>query len=165
MLSFELRGKNIGDVLKMTVAEATDFFHEREIVAVLKRLSDVGIPYITLGQPLSTLSGGELQRMKLASELENRGRVYVLDEPSTGLHMADIRQLMLVLNRLVEQNSTLIVIEHNLEIISQADWIIDIGPYAGQNGGQLMFSGPPRDLLSCKDSLTGKHLKEYLNEG
>lgn len=165
VLSFELRGKNIGDVLKMTVAEATDFFHEREIVAVLKRLSDVGIPYITLGQPLSTLSGGELQRMKLASELENRGRVYVLDEPSTGLHMADIRQLLLVLNRLVEQNSTLIVIEHNLEIISQADWIIDIGPYAGQNGGQLMFSGPPRDLLSCKDSLTGKHLKEYLNEG
>ena len=129
---------------KMTVLEALEFFREKEIVTVLKRLSDVGITYVSLGQPLSTLSGGELQRIKLASELENGGQIYVLDEPSTGLHMADIKQLIRVMNRLVEQNSTLIVIEHNLDIICQADWIIDIGPYAGQNGGKIKFTGLPK---------------------
>ena len=113
VLACQLRGKSIADVLKMTVTEALDFFQEKEIVTVLKRLSDVGITYVSLGQPLSTLSGGELQRIKLASELENGGQTYVLDEPSTGLHMADIKQLIDIMNRLVEQNSTLIVIEHN----------------------------------------------------
>jgi excinuclease UvrABC ATPase subunit len=164
VLAYQLRGKSIADVLKMTVTEALKFFQEKEIVTVLKRLSDVGITYVTLGQPLSMLSGGELQRIKLASELENGGQLYVLDEPSTGLHMADIKQLILVMNRLVEQNSTLIVIEHNLDIICQADWIIDIGPYAGLNGGKIMFTGLPKDLISCPDSLTGKHLKKYINE-
>ena len=129
---------------------------------VLKRLLGVGIPYITLGQPLSTLSGGELQRIKLASELESGGQIYVLDEPSTGLHMADIKQLTETMNRLVEQNATLIVIEHNLDIICQADWIIDMGPYAGQHGGKIMFSGLPEDLIHCNDSLTGKYLKNYI---
>jgi excinuclease UvrABC ATPase subunit len=164
VLACQLRGKSIADVLKMTVTEALDFFQEKEIVTVLKRLSDVGITYVSLGQPLSTLSGGELQRIKLASELENGGQIYVLDEPSTGLHMADIKQLIDIMNRLVEQNSTLIVIEHNLDIICQADWIIDIGPYAGQNGGKIMFTGLPKDLINCPDSLTGKHLKKYINE-
>lgn len=164
VLAYRLRGKSIADVLKMTVEEALDFFQEKEIVTVLKRLSDVGITYVTLGQPLSTLSGGELQRIKLASQLENGGQIYVLDEPSTGLHMTDIKQLIRVMNRLVEQNSTLIVIEHNLDIICQADWIIDIGPYAGQNGGKIMFTGLPKDLINCPDSLTGKHLKKYINE-
>ncbi|MVB12082.1 UvrABC system protein A [Caprobacter fermentans] len=164
VLAYQLRGKSIADVLKMTVTEALEFFQEKEIVAVLKRLSDVGITYVSLGQPLSTLSGGELQRIKLASELENRGQIYVLDEPSTGLHMADIKQLINVMNRLVEQNSTLIVIEHNLDIICQADWIIDIGPYAGQNGGKIMFTGLPKDLINCPDSLTGKHLKKYIDK-
>jgi excinuclease UvrABC ATPase subunit len=164
VLAYRLRGKSIADVLKMTVEEALDFFQEKEIVTVLKRLSDVGITYISLGQPLSTLSGGELQRIKLASQLENGGQIYVLDEPSTGLHMTDIKQLIRVMNRLVEQNSTLIVIEHNLDIICQADWIIDIGPYAGQNGGKIMFTGLPKDLINCPDSLTGKHLKKYINE-
>ncbi|WP_432718641.1 ATP-binding cassette domain-containing protein [Pectinatus frisingensis] len=164
VLAYQLKGKNISDVLKMTVTEALEFFHEKEIVTVLKRLSDVGITYVSLGQPLSTLSGGELQRIKLASELENSGQIYVLDEPSTGLHMADIRQLLGVMNRLVEQNSTLIVIEHNLDIICQADWIIDIGPYAGQNGGKIMFAGLPKNLINCTDSLTGKYLKKYINE-
>ncbi|WP_196595777.1 ATP-binding cassette domain-containing protein [Pectinatus frisingensis] len=164
VLAYQLKGKNISDVLKMTVTEALEFFHEKEIVTVLKRLSDVGITYVSLGQPLSTLSGGELQRIKLASELENSGQIYVLDEPSTGLHMADIRQLLSVMNRLVEQNSTLIVIEHNLDIICQADWIIDIGPYAGQNGGKIMFAGLPKNLINCTDSLTGKYLKKYINE-
>ncbi len=148
VLSYQLRGKNIADILKMTVMEALEFFQEKEILAVLKRLSDVGITYVSLGQPLSTLSGGELQRIKLASELENDGQVYVLDEPSTGLHMADIKQLIGVINRLVEQNSTLIVIEHNLDIICQADWIIDIGPYAGQNGGKIIFTGLPKNLIN-----------------
>ncbi len=164
VLACQLRGKNIGDVLKMTVSEALEFFQEREILTVLQRLSDVGITYISLGQPLSTLSGGELQRIKLTSELENGVQVYVMDEPSTGLHMADIKQLIGVMNRLVEQNSTLIVIEHNLDIICQADWVIDLGPYAGQNGGKILFSGVPEDLINCKASLTGKHLKKYIRE-
>lgn len=164
VLAYQLRGSNIADVLNMTVTEALDFFEEKAILAVLKRLADVGITYVTLGQPLSTLSGGELQRIKLASELENTGQTYVLDEPSTGLHMADIKQLIAVMNRLVDQNSTLIVIEHNLDIICQADWIIDIGPYAGQNGGTIMFTGAPKDLINCPNSLTGKHLKKYLEE-
>lgn len=162
VLGYKLRGKSIDDVLKMTVSEALEFFHEREITEVLKRLSDVGVTYISLGQPLNTLSGGELQRIKLASELENGRQIYVLDEPSTGLHMADIKQLIAVMNHLVEQNSTLIVIEHNLDIICQADWIIDLGPYAGQNGGKIMFTGLPKNLINCKDSLTGNYLKKYI---
>lgn len=162
VLKYKLNSKRISEVLKMTVAEALDFFQEREIRTVLQRLSDVGITYISLGQPLSTLSGGELQRLKLASELENSGQIYVLDEPSTGLHMADISQLIGVMNRLVEQNSTLIVIEHNLDIICQADWIIDLGPYAGHNGGRIMFTGLPQDLVECNASLTGNYLKKYI---
>lgn len=162
VLQYKLRDKNISDILKMTVTEAMDFFREKDIAKVLKRLSDVGITYITLGQPLNTLSGGELQRIKLASELENGGQIYVLDEPSTGLHMADIKQLNNVMNRLVEHNSTLIVIEHNLDIICQADWVIDLGPYGGQNGGKIMFTGLPEDLVKCKDSLTGSYLKKYI---
>lgn len=164
VLGYKLRGKNIGEILKMTVSEALEFFQEEEIRTVLKRLSDVGITYISLGQPLNTLSGGELQRIKLASELENGGKVYVLDEPSTGLHMADIKQLIGIMSRLVEQNSTLIVIEHNLDIICQADWIIDLGPYAGQHGGKIMFTGLPEELMNSKDSLTGKSLKKYMNK-
>lgn len=162
VLAYLLRGKNIAEVLNMTVTEALAFFQEKEIVTVLKRLSDVGIPYVSLGQPLSTLSGGELQRIKLASELESSGHIYVLDEPSTGLHMADIKQLILAMNRLVEQNATLIIIEHNLDIICQADWLIDIGPYAGQNGGKIMFAGLPKDIIKSQASLTGKHLKKYI---
>lgn len=164
VLGYKLRGNNIGEILKMTISEALEFFREEEIRTVLKRLSDVGITYISLGQPLNTLSGGELQRIKLASELESGGKVYVLDEPSTGLHMADIKQLIGIMSRLVEQNSTLIVIEHNLDIICQADWIIDLGPYAGQHGGNIMFTGLPKDLINCKDSLTGKSLKKYMNK-
>ncbi|MBZ9626230.1 excinuclease ABC subunit UvrA [Clostridium sp. FP2] len=162
VLSYQLRGKSISDVLNMTVDEALDFFYEKEIVSTLKRLADVGITYITLGQPLNTLSGGELQRVKLASELENRGNIYVLDEPTTGLHMSDISQLLKVLNRLVEQGSTVIVIEHNLDVISQADWIIDLGPLAGQNGGNIMFEGTPKDLINCTSSITGQYLKKYI---
>jgi excinuclease UvrABC ATPase subunit len=146
----------------MTIDEAMDFFHEKEIFSTLKRLADVGINYITLGQPLNTLSGGELQRVKLASELESKGNIYVLDEPTTGLHMSDISQLVKIMNRIVDGGSTLIVIEHNLDVISQADWIIDIGPDAGQNGGKIIFEGKPENLINCDSSVTGKYLREYI---
>ncbi|MBU5437216.1 excinuclease ABC subunit UvrA [Tissierella sp. MSJ-40] len=161
-LSYKLRGKNISEVLNMTVDEALDFFYEKEISVTLKRLADVGITYITLGQPLNTLSGGELQRVKLADELESNGNIYVLDEPTTGLHMSDISQLLKILDRLVEQDSTVIVIEHNLDVITQADWIIDLGPFAGQNGGRIMFEGAPKDLINCNSSITGQYLKKYI---
>ena len=161
-LGYKLRGKSISEVLNMTVDEALGFFYEKEISTTLKRLADVGITYITLGQPLNTLSGGELQRVKLADELESNGNIYVLDEPTTGLHMSDISQLLKILNRLVEQGSTVIVIEHNLDVISQADWIIDLGPFAGQNGGKVMFEGLPNDLINCNSSITGQYLKKYI---
>ncbi|ABS42228.1 ATP-binding cassette domain-containing protein [Clostridium botulinum] len=162
VLNFKFRGKNISQVLKMTVAEAIDFFKEDEIYLVLRRLVDVGIDYITLGQPLNTLSGGELQRLKLAAQLDSKGNIYVLDEPTTGLHISDITKLVAIMNRLVNQGSTLIVIEHNLDIITQADWIIDLGPEAGENGGRIMFEGEPKDIITNKNSITGKYLKRYI---
>ena len=119
----------------MTTDEALDYFTEQGIVAALQRIQHVGLGYLTLGQPLSTLSGGERRRVKLAAELDKQGEIYVLDEPSTGLHLSDCERLMSIINRLVAQNSTVIVIEHNLDIISQADWIIDMGPGAGHDGG------------------------------
>ncbi|APQ77713.1 ATP-binding cassette domain-containing protein [Clostridium botulinum] len=162
VLNFKFRGKNISQVLKMTVAEAIDFFKEDEIYLVLRRLVDVGIDYITLGQPLNTLSGGELQRLKLAAQLDSKGNIYVLDEPTTGLHISDITKLVAIMNRLVNQGSTLIVIEHNLDIMTQADWIIDLGPEAGENGGRIMFEGEPKDIITNENSITGKYLKRYI---
>ncbi|KEI88094.1 excinuclease ABC subunit UvrA [Clostridium botulinum] len=162
VLNFKFRGKNISQVLKMTVAEAIDFFKEDEIYLVLRRLVDVGIDYITLGQPLNTLSGGELQRLKLAAQLDSKGNIYVLDEPTTGLHISDITKLVAIMNRLVNQGSTLIVIEHNLDIMTQADWIIDLGPEAGENGGRIMFEGEPKDIITNENSITGKYLKKYI---
>jgi excinuclease UvrABC ATPase subunit len=165
VLNYKLRGKSISEVLDMTVDEALDFFYETNILIVLKKLKDVGITYITLGQPLNTLSGGELQRVKLASEMDNNGNVYVLDEPTTGLHMSDISQLLKVLNRLVDHGSTVIVIEHNLDVVCQADWIIDLGPLAGQHGGNIMFEGAVKDLVNCTSTITGQYLKKYRMEG
>ncbi len=162
VLDFKFRGKNISKVLKMTVAEAIDFFKEDEIYLVLKKLADVGIDYITLGQPLNTLSGGELQRLKLAAQLDSKGNIYVLDEPTTGLHISDIKKLVAIMNRLVNQGSTLIVIEHNLDIMTQADWIIDLGPEAGENGGRIMFEGESKDIINNENSITGKYLKRYI---
>ncbi|NYC94717.1 excinuclease UvrABC ATPase subunit [Clostridium acetobutylicum] len=162
ILTYKFGGKNISEVLNMTVEEALDFFNEKEICDILKRLVDVGITYIKLGQSLNTLSGGELQRVKLASELESHGNIYVLDEPTTGLHMSDISQLIKVINRIIDNGSTVIVIEHNLDVISQADWIIDLGPFAGQNGGEIMFEGIPSDLINSKRSITGKYLSKYI---
>lgn len=160
VLSYRFRGKNIGDILAMTVEEALNFFHEDEVVTALKRLKEVGISYLSLGQPLSTLSGGELQRIKLAAELEGNGTLYVLDEPTTGLHMSDVEVLIRLMNRLVERGATLIVIEHNLQVICQADWMIDLGPGAGDQGGKVMFEGIPKESIHCGSSLTGKYVRQ-----
>ncbi|MEF2965462.1 excinuclease ABC subunit UvrA [Paenibacillus sp. M1] len=162
VLAMTFRGKNISDILGMSVDEAADFFHEKEIASVLAKLKETGIGYLSLGQPLSTLSGGELQRVKLAAELENSGNIYVLDEPTTGLHMSDVERLIRIMNLLVEQGSTLIVIEHNLDVVCQADWIVDLGPGAGEDGGTVLFQGLPKDIVDCPASLTGKYLKRML---
>lgn len=164
VLNYKLYGKNISEVLDMTVEEAFDFFNESNILVILEKLMDVGLTYIRLGQPLNTLSGGELQRVKLALELDSFKNIYVLDEPTTGLHMSDISKLFRVLNRLVNNGSTVIVIEHNLAVICEADWIIDLGPLAGQHGGSVMFEGTVKDLMNCSLSITGQYLKKYMRE-
>ena len=158
VLAFKLNGKSIADVLEMTVAEALKFFELKEVVKRLQAMSDVGLDYLTLGQPLSTLSGGECQRIKLASELHKKGSMYVMDEPTTGLHMSNVEHLLEIMNRLVDSGNTVIVIEHNLDVIRNADWIIDMGPEGGSNGGKVMFEGTPRDLAKDPHSLTAKHI-------
>jgi excinuclease UvrABC ATPase subunit len=158
VLDHRLRGRSISDVYAMDVSEAAAFFTEKPIHRTLTRLEDVGLGYLTLGQPLSTLSGGERQRLKLAAELGASGRVYILDEPTTGLHMNDVDTLICLLDRLVDQGSTVVVIEHNRDVIFSADWVIDLGPGAGHAGGQVIFAGSPSQLLNCEGSLTGKHL-------
>ena len=159
VLAYTLDGKSISDVLGMSVGEALGFFTANEIVRRLRALSDVGLDYLTLGQPLSTLSGGECQRIKLASELHKNGSVYVMDEPTTGLHMSDISHLLAIVNRLVDTGNTVIVIEHNLDIIRNADWIIDMGPEGGHKGGKVMFEGTPLQLLDAPQSLTSAYLR------
>lgn len=160
VLSYKLNGKSIADVLEMTVEQALDFFQLKEVVRKLQAMSDVGLNYITLGQPLtlSTLSGGECQRIKLASELHKKGSIYVMDEPTTGLHMSDIGHLLEIMNRLVDTANTVIVIEHNLDVISQADWIIDMGPDGGSKGGQVVFEGTPDQIIHAEQSITGRYL-------
>jgi excinuclease UvrABC ATPase subunit len=159
VLAYKLNDKSIAEVLEMTVEQALDFFQLKEVVRKLQSMSDVGLNYITLGQPLSTLSGGECQRIKLASELHKKGSIYVMDEPTTGLHMSDIGHLLDIMNRLVDAGNTVIVIEHNLEVISQADWIIDMGPDGGSKGGQVVFEGTPTQIVHAEQSITGKYLK------
>lgn len=158
VLEYTLNGSSIADVLNMTVEQAVSFFEIPEVVKKLRALNDVGIGYIKLGQPLSTLSGGECQRIKLASELYKKGSIYVLDEPTTGLHMSDITHLLAIMDRLVDQGNTVIVIEHNLDVMRNADWIIDMGPEGGHKGGQVMFSGTPRDLKTAHQSLTSSYI-------
>jgi excinuclease UvrABC ATPase subunit len=142
----------------MSVADAAEFFTEAPLAKILQGLVDVGLGYVTLGQPLSTLSGGERQRLKLAAELGKSGNIYVLDEPTTGLHMNDVDTLIGLFDRLVDEGSTVIVIEHNLDVISRADWVIDLGPGAGNEGGAVVFEGPPEKLLKAKGSVTGEFL-------
>jgi excinuclease UvrABC ATPase subunit len=158
VLTYQLNGKSITDVLAMTVQQALDFFDQKKITAKLQAMSDVGLDYLTLGQPLSTLSGGECQRIKLASELHKKGSIYVMDEPTTGLHKSDIKRLLTIMDRLVDTGNTVIVIEHNLDVIKNADWIIDMGPEGGSKGGRVMFEGTPEQLTVAEDSLTSPYL-------
>lgn len=160
ILQYKYKGKTIADVLNMTVDEAKIFFDNREIIKRLELLSNVGLGYLQLGQSMDTLSGGEVQRVKLASGLSKSGEIYVLDEPTRGLHIADVDMLINVMNKLVNKGNTLVVVEHNLEIIKNADWIIDLGPEGGEKGGYIVAEGTPEDIVKCEKSFTGKYLAE-----
>ena len=160
VLAYTVKGKNIAEVLAMTVEQAWEFFTDKSIREKLDTLRRVGLDYLTLGQPLSTLSGGECQRIKLAGQLYKQRAVYVMDEPTTGLHMSDVGRLLAIINDLVDQGNTVIVIEHNLDVIKAADWVIDLGPEGGARGGRVVFSGPPEKLLQAESSLTGQCLRE-----
>jgi excinuclease ABC A subunit len=170
VLEYRLGGKDISEVLAMPVAEAADFFGDGEAAnpaahKILARLDDVGLGYLRLGQPLTTLSGGERQRIKLAISMAEKGDVYVLDEPTTGLHLADIKQLLGLLDRLVDSGKSVIVIEHHQAVMAHADWIIDLGPGAGHDGGRIVFEGTPADLVAGRSTLTGEHHAEYVGAG
>nr|WP_301364723.1 excinuclease ABC subunit UvrA [Streptomyces xanthophaeus] len=162
VLTYRLRGKNISEVLNMPVAEAHTFFPTGQAHAVLGRLADVGLSYLRLGQPLNTLSGGERQRLKLAISMAEKSSTYILDEPTTGLHMADVDKLLALLDRLVDDGNSVIVIEHHQAVMAHADWLIDIGPGGGHDGGEVVFEGTPADLVAGADTLTARHLREYL---
>ncbi|GLY51373.1 excinuclease ABC subunit UvrA [Lentzea sp. NBRC 102530] len=167
VLEFKFGGRDISEVLAMPVAEAVEFFGSGEAKtpaahAILQRLNDVGLGYLSLGQPLTTLSGGERQRLKLATHMADKGGVYVLDEPTTGLHLADVEQLLGLLDRLVESGKSVIVIEHHQAVMAHADWIIDLGPGAGHDGGKVVFEGTPADLVATRSTLTGEHLADYV---
>ena len=161
-LSYCYKGMNIEEVMGLTIRQAYDLFENTKIRKLLQSMIDVGLDYLTLGQPTSTLSGGEVQRVKLASELHRTGSVYVLDEPSTGLHAKDIEKLLSLLRTLVENGNTVIMVEHRMELISQADWIIDMGPEGGSGGGTVVFEGTPEQIVECAASKTGTHLKQLL---
>lgn len=158
VLAYHYNGKTIVDVLDMTIAEAVTFFSKKEITHKLKNIVDVGLHYMTLGQPLDTLSGGECQRLKLAKELSKKGNIYIMDEPTTGLHMSDITSILGIIRRLVEKGNTVIVIEHNMDVIRNADWIVDLGVEGGNRGGEILYEGPPSGLKAVERSLTGKYL-------
>jgi excinuclease UvrABC ATPase subunit len=167
VLEYTLGDRNIADVLDMSVDEALAFFAgggARTPAAhkVLERLADVGLGYVKLGQQLTTLSGGERQRLKLANQMAEKGEVYILDEPTTGLHLADVENLLALLDRLVDGGKSVIVIEHHQAVMAHADWIIDLGPGAGHDGGRIVFEGTPRDLVDERKTLTGQHLAQYV---
>ena len=162
VLEYTLHGKNISEVLDMPVTEARELFTTGKAGAILGRLDDVGLGYITLGQPLNTLSGGERQRLKLAINMAQKGAVYILDEPTSGLHLADVDRLLALLDRLVDDGHTVIVIEHHQAVMAHADWIIDMGPGAGHDGGRVVFEGPPAELVERAETLTGQHLRAYI---
>ncbi len=168
VLEYTLGGRNIAEVLAMSVTEAREFFGDGEAATpaaakVLDRLADVGLGYLTLGQPLTTLSGGERQRLKLAAQMAEKGDVYVLDEPTTGLHLADVENLLAMLDRLVDSGKSVVVIEHHQAVMAHADWLVDLGPGAGHDGGRIVFEGTPADLVAArKKTLTGEHLAAYV---
>jgi excinuclease UvrABC ATPase subunit len=167
VLNHRLGGLNIAEVLDLPVQEAADFFGAGKARtpaahAILQRLADTGLGYLRLGQPLTTLSGGERQRLKLATHMGADGGVYVLDEPTTGLHLADLAQLLALLDRLVDAGKSVIVIEHHLAVMAHADWIIDLGPGAGHDGGRIVFEGTPAELVAARSTLTGEHLAAFV---
>jgi excinuclease UvrABC ATPase subunit len=167
VLEYTLGGRNITEVLAMSVTEAEGFFDDGDARTpaahkILDRLADVGLGYLSLGQPLTTLSGGERQRLKLATQMAEKGEVYVLDEPTTGLHLADVEQLLGLLDRLVDAAKSVIVIAHHQAVMARADWIIDLGPGAGHDGGRIVFEGTPADLVAARSTLTGEHLAAYV---
>jgi excinuclease UvrABC ATPase subunit len=164
VLEYRLRSRNIVEVLAMPVEEARDFFTEKPVRVMLDRLADVGLGYVSLGQELDTLSGGERQRLKLAIEMSSDTDVYVLDEPTSGLHMQDVDNLIGLLDRLVDSGRTVIVIEHNLDVVARSDWVIDLGPGGGHDGGTIVFEGPPAALIGSDASLTGQHLRRRVAE-
>jgi len=168
VLDHHLGGRDISEVLAMSVAEAGEFFGSGEARTpaahtILGRLADVGLGYLSLGQPLTTLSGGERQRLKLATHMAEKGGLYVLDEPTTGLHLADVEQLLALLDRLVDSGKSVVVIEHHQAVMAHADWIIDLGPGAGHDGGRVVFEGTPADLVAARSTLTGEHLADYVS--
>jgi len=167
VLEYTLGGRNIAEVLAMSVTEAEEFFEDGDARTpaahkILDRLADVGLGYLSLGQPLTTLSGGERQRLKLAARMAEKGAIYVLDEPTTGLHLADVEQLLGLLDRLVDSGKSVLVIEHHQAVMAHADWIVDLGPGAGHDGGQIVFEGTPADLVAARSTLTGQHLAAYV---
>jgi excinuclease UvrABC ATPase subunit len=166
VLEYKFAGQDISQVLAMSVTEALEFFGGAAKTPaarkILSRMADVGLGYLTLGQPLTTLSGGERQRLKLAIQMATDGGIYVLDEPTSGLHLADVEQLLQLLDRLVDAGKSVIVIEHHLAVMAHADWIIDLGPGAGHDGGQVVFEGLPADLVTARSTLTGEHLADYV---
>jgi excinuclease UvrABC ATPase subunit len=167
VLEYKLEGRDISEVLAMSVSEALTFFgsgaaRTPAALSILARMADVGLGYLALGQPLTTLSGGERQRLKLAIQMATDGGIYVLDEPTSGLHLADVDQLLALLDRLVDAGKSVIVIEHHLAVMAHADWIIDLGPGAGHDGGRIVFEGLPADLVAARSTLTGQHLAAYV---
>jgi excinuclease UvrABC ATPase subunit len=167
VLEYTFGGKDISQVLAMPVAEAVEFFGEGEAKIpaahkILTHLADVGLGYLSLGQPLTTLSGGERQRLKLATHMTDKAGVYILDEPTTGLHLADVEQLLALLDRLVDAGKSVLVIEHHQAVMAHADWIIDLGPGAGHDGGRIVFEGTPAELVADRSTLTGEHLAAYV---
>ena len=167
VLDHRLGGRDISEVLAMSVTEAEEFFgageaHTPAAHAILDRLADVGLSYLSLGQPLTTLSGGERQRLKLATHMGERGGVLVLDEPTAGLHLADVKQLLGLLDRLIDSGKSVIVVADHQVVMAHADWIIDLGPGAGHDGGRIVFEGTPADLIAGRSTLTGEHLADYV---
>ena len=146
----------------MTPVQAVEFFENRKILKLLKTLQDAGLGYLKLGQSTGSLSGGEAQRLKIASELHKESNIYIMDEPTTGLHLSDIENFYSIIKTLVEKNNTVVIIEHNLDIIKYADWIIDLGPEGGRKGGEILFQGTPEELVNDIRSVTGKYLREVL---
>jgi excinuclease UvrABC ATPase subunit len=162
VLTYQLHGKNISEVLAMSVAEAHAFFPSGPAHTILGRLADVGLSYLRLGQPLNTLSGGERQRLKLAIHMAEKSSTYILDEPTTGLHLADVDKLLALLDRLVDEGNTVVVIEHHQAVMAHADWLIDLGPGGGHDGGRVVFTGTPADRVASSDTLTAQHLRQYV---